>query len=145
MMWSQCRWDMNTWNVWPVGPRFAMTSLPKGRAPLPKSHTTYSVPPVSICTHDELPPNVYGIGPSRSTNSLICATVSSRVPIAFSSMVTSFCLTEADVMATGMDPRVPQNRISTRDLRLVELGQRRRGCLGDGVADGRRDREEHRE
>ena len=40
MMWSQCRWDMKTWNRWPEGPRVASSELPKTRAPLPRSQST---------------------------------------------------------------------------------------------------------
>jgi hypothetical protein len=56
MMWSQCVWDMNTWKTAGAPRRVASTWLPKARTPLPRSHSTYSAPPGSSCTHDELPP-----------------------------------------------------------------------------------------
>jgi hypothetical protein len=68
MMWSQWRWDMKTWKVFAfAGPCVARTWLPKARTPLPRSQRTYSSPPTSICTQDELPPKVYGVENSCST------------------------------------------------------------------------------
>jgi hypothetical protein len=76
------------------------------------SQRTYSPPPTSICTHDELPPNVYGGAHSRSTKASISSAVRSDLPTAFVRTVTSRCFITADGIATGIEPRVPQNRIS---------------------------------
>jgi len=48
-------------NVQPPDPRYiegrcADAAWPKGRRPLPMSHTKWSAPPVSICTHELCPP-----------------------------------------------------------------------------------------
>src|SRR5512144_1909780 len=114
MMWSQCRCDMKTWKRWPLGPPVASTLLPSTRAPLPRSHSTWSGPPVSICTHDELPPKVCDTekSSSHSTKARALPGVSRPRPAAATSAVTSLRFTSAEVMATGIEPRVPQNRTS---------------------------------
>ena len=58
MMWSQCTWDMKTFTVAGRRACFASTCTPKGRAPLPMSHTKYSSPPVSSSTQGVWPPKV---------------------------------------------------------------------------------------
>src|SRR4029453_623208 len=90
---------------------------------------------MSICTQEELPPNVCETVKSRSssTKARALSMVSRPRPAPFTRAATSLRLTSAEVMATGMDPRVPQKRTSTAprsggieggEGRLGEPGQR---------------------
>src|ERR1700730_13221893 len=145
MMWSQCRCDMKTWNRWPFGPPVASTLLPSTRAPLPRSHSTYSGPPVSICTQEELPPKVCETenASSSSTKARALPGVSSPRPAAATSAVTSLRFTSAEVMATGIEPRVPQKRTSMpRGSGGPEGGERLRGERGERLVQGGEDLED---
>jgi hypothetical protein len=116
LMWSQCRCDMNTWYTWPrPGPCSASTELAKTRAPLPRSHSTYSSPPASSCTHDELPPNVWETskGSSCSTNARARSGVSRLWPAARVSATTSLAWSARASSGAGIEPRVPQNLTRT--------------------------------
>src|SRR5215470_10366172 len=100
-----------------------------------------------ISTHDELPPNVCepAKSTSRSRKSAACSGVSNRRPDARVRAAISLRRTSADVMATGMEPRVPQNFIVRRSSGGIE----RRQCLGrdpgEPLADRRKNVEDHRE
>ena len=96
----------------------------RARAPLPRSHSTYWLPPASSSTHDECPPKVWApASPARrSTNALAGPARSSRTssPRAWTS---AWAELVADVggglpAPTGMEPRVPQKRIFFRLLLL---------------------------
>ena len=142
MMWSQCTCDMNTWNVFGrAGPCRASTEIPKGRTPLPRSHSTYSPPPVSISTQEEFPPNVRATAKSSSCSTKRCAFsgVSSPRPAALTSAATSLRWMAAAVGATGMEPRVPQKRTS---IRPAPRRRRRRGrpARGPPARPGRTER-----
>src|SRR5580765_6903095 len=147
MMWSQCAWDMNAWNRWPEAPRVARTSLPKTRAPEPRSQRTKSRWPVTISTHDELPPNVCepAKSSSRSRKAAACSGVSSLRPDARVSAEMSLRRTSADVMATGIEPRVPQNLTFKRPSGGIERGERLGREPGKALADRREHIENHRE
>src|SRR6185503_17597172 len=111
---------MNTWYTAGVcAPRVAITVLPNGRAPLPRSHSTYSSPPQSICTQGEWPPNVWETEKSSSFSMKRHAFcwVSSFLPDAATSARTSFACSARVVSATGNEPRVPQKRISIVERR----------------------------
>ena len=73
MMWSQCTCDMKTFTV--AGRRAwrASTCTPKGRAPLPMSHTKYSSPPRSSSTQGVCPPKVCVSEKSSSEEAKACA------------------------------------------------------------------------
>src|SRR4030095_8248688 len=147
MMWSQCAWDMNAWNRWPEAPRVARTSLPKTRAPEPRSQRTKSRWPVTISTHEEFPPNVCepANSSSRSRKTAACSGVSSLRPDARVSAEMSLRRTSADVMATGIEPRVPQNLTFKRPSGGIERGECLGRELGKALADRREDIENHRE
>src|SRR6267142_5144743 len=147
MMWSQCGCDMNAWSRWPEAPRVARTSLPKTRAPEPRSQRTKSRWPVTISTHDELPPNVCepAKSSSRSRKAPACSGVSSLRPDARVRAEISLRLTSADVMATGIGPRVPQNLTLKRPSGGIERRQRLGRETGKPLADRREDVEDHRE
>src|SRR5690242_10835531 len=147
MMWSQCGWDMNTWNRWPEAPRVARTSLPNTRAPDPRSHRTKSRWPVTSSTHDEFPPKVCAPAKSssRSRKAAACSGVSSLRPDARVSAKISLRRTSAVVMATGIEPRVPQNLTFKRPSGGIERGERLGREPGEALADGRENVEHHRE
>jgi hypothetical protein len=64
---------MNTFTVAGRRACLARTCTPKGRAPLPMSHTKYSSLPVSISTHGVWPPKVCVREKSSSELAKACA------------------------------------------------------------------------
>src|SRR4029453_2183856 len=100
-----------------------------------------------ISTHEELPPNVCAPAnsTSRSRKAAACSGVSSLRPDARVSAAISLRRTSAEVMATGIEPRVPQNLTLKRPSGGIE----RRQGLGreprKAVADRREHVEDHRE
>src|SRR5258706_9240124 len=145
MMWSQCKWDMNMWKVCALCGPWAMMLLPSSRKPLPMSQMTYSSPPVSICTQEELPPNVCETAKSGTpaTKARALASVSSFLPDAATSALTSFSWSAAVSRETGSEPRVPQKRISMagglRSSRPIR-GERRGRELRERIAHARKAR-----
>src|SRR5712672_3111637 len=112
MIWSQWRWDWNTWKTLGLeGPSRVNTWLPKARTPLPRSHSTYSSSPASSCTQAELPPKVCETAKSSSvsTHARAFSWVSRPLPEADTIALASLFRTEAQSRETGIDPRVPQN------------------------------------
>src|SRR5688572_28148145 len=111
MMWSQCRWDMNTLNS-PGVPFSSRSASPAaGRAPEPMSSSTRPAPSDFNSTHDELPPNVCVSANGRlSANAAAFSGVERSWPEARVSAAISFSRTERAVSAAGIEPRVPQNR-----------------------------------
>src|SRR5262245_45643201 len=100
-----------------------------------------------ISTHEELPPNVCepANSSSRSRNAAACSGVSSLRPEARVKAEISLRRTSAEVMATGMEPRVPQNLTFKRPSGGIERGQRLGGEPSQPLADRREDVENHGE
>src|SRR5215467_8898387 len=100
-----------------------------------------------ISTHDELPPNVCEPAKSISWSrkAAACSGVSNLRPDARVRAAISLRRTSAEVMATGMEPRVPQNLTFKRASGGIE----RRQCLGrepgQPLAHRRKNVEDHRE
>src|SRR5579872_3032223 len=86
---------------------------PNSRRPLPASHSIYSEWPASICTHDELPPNVLvtAQGSSSLMNLSMAASSVKARPLAAVRAVLTLLLTFVADRATGKEPRQPQIRI----------------------------------
>src|SRR4029453_14291264 len=102
---------------------------------------------MSICTQEVLPPNVCETVKSRSssTKARALSGVSSPRPAPFTRAAPSLRFTSAELMATGMEPRVPQKRTSTASRsggieggegRLGESGQRLPQRGEDGEHEG---------
>src|SRR5215472_15019442 len=128
---------MKTWKRWPAGPRAVSTPLPKRRAPLPRSHSTYSPSPVSISTQEDSPPKVWRTGKasSRSTKARAFSSVSRLRPTPCTRAATSLRWISVPLMATGMDPRVPQKRTSMPRPQTVSKAAR---AGGDSLASASR-------
>src|ERR1700704_1231520 len=104
--------DMNTWYTPEcAGPCRARTWFPKTRTPLPRSHTTYSLPPPSSLMQGELPPKVCETAKSSSlsTQARALSCVSRLLPDAATMALASLSRIDAESSATGIEPRVPQN------------------------------------
>src|SRR5262245_19664576 len=100
-----------------------------------------------ISTQEELPPNVWETAKSssRSRKAAACSGVSSRRPEARISAEISLRLTSADVMATGIEPRVPQNLTLKGRSGGIECRQRLWREPGEPLPDRREHVENHRE
>jgi hypothetical protein len=113
----------------------------------PRSQSTKSRWPVMISTQEELPPNVWETAKSssRSRKAAACSGVSSRRPEARISAEISLRRTSADVMATGIEPRVPQNLTLKGRSGGIECRQRLWREPGEPLPDRREHVENHRE
>src|SRR5690242_7017757 len=111
MMWSQCRWDMNTLNS-PGVPFSSRSASPAAaRAPEPMSNKSRPAPSDRTSTQGELPPNVCVTAKgSSSMKAEAFSAVLRSLPEAATSAVTSFSRTPRAVIAAGIEPRVPQKR-----------------------------------
>src|SRR6516225_8339014 len=113
MMWSQWTWDMKMLKrCLREGPCSASTRLPNSRAPVPRSQSTYSAPPVAISTQLELPPKVplTEKGSSRSMKVSSASAGSNRRPLAATSAARILRLSATWPSGAGSEPRVPQKR-----------------------------------
>src|SRR6266403_2680482 len=100
-----------------------------------------------ISTHDGLPPKVCAPAKSssRSRKAAACSGVSSLRPDARVRAEISLRRTSADVIATGIEPRVPQNLTFKRPSGGIERRQRLGREPGEPLTDRREDVEDHRE
>src|SRR6185503_7218335 len=144
MMWSQCMCDMKMFTTAGRPDWRASTCAPKGRAPLPMSHTKYCSEPVSNSTHDECPPKVCERRKSSScsTKAIAFSRLSSWRPCAATSACDRRSRRSRQVSDTGIEPRVPQNlmRIAGLAARVEGRGRRRRD-RAQGFAHRREDLE----
>ena len=132
MMWSQCRWDMNTWNVFGrAGPCRASTEIPKSRTPLPRSHSTYS-PAARVELH------AGGVAAEGAAHGEVELALDEALRLLRRVQLPpggrherrhELALEAGAVGATGMEPRVPQKRTSIRPgpRRRRPRGRRARG------------------
>src|SRR5882724_525661 len=100
-----------------------------------------------ISTQDELPPKVWepAKSSSRSRKAAACSGVSSLRPEARIRAETSLRRTSVDVMATGIEPRVPQNLTLKCPSGGIECRQCLRGEPCEPLPDRREYVENHRE
>src|SRR5579859_3762601 len=124
---------MNTWNTFAFpGPERATISLPKTRAPVPRSQRTHSCACASSCTHGESPPKVWETEKSSSLRiqARAFSGVLRSLPEAAVSARTSLFSSDAEENATGREPRVPQN------LTRTDMSAGRCGLVGGKPARG---------
>src|SRR5712692_1805681 len=100
-----------------------------------------------ISTQEESPPKVWETAKSssRSRKTAAFSGVSSVRPEARNRAAISLRRTSAEVMATGIEPRVPQNLTVKRSSGGIERGQRRRRKPGKTLPNRREDVKDHRE